>query len=124
MKNMKKGVLMLGLMIMGFMANAQSKKEEKAQIKSSVVCVMCQRTIEYDLTFEKGVKSVSVDLDKKLIEIFYNPKKTNLETLRKRISMIGYDADSVKKDKIAYSKLPNCCQTDISHNEGMEDDEQ
>ena len=116
---MRKIILVLVLIVGGTSAMAQNKNEATAEIKSSVVCPMCQRTIEYDLTFQKGVKSVNVDLEKRVIELTFNTKKTNVDELRKRITMIGYDADSLKRNNEAYLKLPDCCQTDEVHNDGI-----
>lgn len=116
---MRRIIILLVLIAGGMSVNAQNKNEAKAEIKSSVICPMCQRTIEYDMTFQKGVKSVEVNLDNKTIEIFYNPKKTNLDQLRKRITQIGYNADSLKRDNDAYLKLPDCCREDGIHAKGQ-----
>jgi hypothetical protein len=43
------------------------------------------------------------------IKVEYNPKKTNPEEIRKKISMYGYDADDVKADSVAVTKLDGCC---------------
>mgnify|MGYP003710462607 CR=1 FL=1 len=37
-------------------------------------------------------------------------KKTNLEKIKRAISLIGYDADEIIADKKAHDKLPKCCQ--------------
>jgi len=102
-------LIIMFVVLVAFSAHAQ-KNEEKVAIKSSIVCFMCKRTIEYDLTFEKGVKTVNVDIEKKLVEVFFNPKKTSLEAIKKRLSKIGYSADEVKADAAAYEDLPNCCK--------------
>ncbi len=100
---------MIALLTVSFSVSAQ-KNEKKVAFKSSVVCFMCKRTIEYDLTFEKGVKSVNVDLEKKLVEVLYNTKKTNPEELKKRLTQIGYSADELVADPKAYENLPGCCK--------------
>ncbi len=66
--------------------------------------------VNYILSKEKGVQSVSVDVDKKETTVVFNPKTTNVETIQKAISKIGYDADGVEAEKTAYDKLPGCCQ--------------
>ncbi|REE05547.1 heavy-metal-associated domain-containing protein [Marinoscillum furvescens] len=93
-----------------FSANAQ--KIQKIEIQTSAVCEMCQYTIEKDMAFEKGVESATLDLDTKKLLVTFNSKKTSPETIRKRITLIGYDADSLKRDAKAHSKLPYCCQSD------------
>ncbi|WP_462248748.1 heavy-metal-associated domain-containing protein [Ekhidna sp.] len=86
----------------------------KVEIKTSAICDMCQYTLEKDLAFEKGVKEATLNLDDKVMTILYNPKKTDAETLRKRITMVGYHADTLKRNPISYEKLPMCCK-DGSH---------
>ena len=115
---MRKIIILIVLMAGGMSATAQTKNEENVEIKSSVICGMCQRTIEYDLTFQKGVKSVNVDLEKKVIQITFNTKKTDVDKLRKRITEIGYNADDLKRVNEAYLKLPDCCRDESLHLQG------
>ena len=68
------------------------------------------KTLEKDLTFEKGVKSVNLDLETKVLNIAYIDSKTDPDKLRKRITMVGYNADSLKRDPKAYAKLDECCK--------------
>ncbi|MEP1033022.1 cation transporter [Ekhidna sp.] len=86
----------------------------KVEIKTSAICEMCQYTLEKDLAFEKGVKEATLNLDDKVMSIVYNPKKTDAQALRKRITMVGYHADTLARDANAYDKLPMCCK-DGSH---------
>ena len=79
-------------------------------IKTSSICEMCKETLESDLTFEKGVRKAEVDLSSKMMTIAYNPKKTNPDKLRKQIASLGYHADGIKRDSLAYEKLPFCCK--------------
>jgi mercuric ion binding protein len=91
-------------------AQEQKKSAEEVKIQTSAVCGMCKDRIEHDLSFEKGVKSVSLDSDTKIVTVGYNPSKTNPDKIRLAISKIGYDADNVKADPVAYDKLPGCCK--------------
>ncbi|MCX7953728.1 MAG: heavy-metal-associated domain-containing protein [Bacteroidales bacterium] len=71
---------------------------------------MCKERIEKKIKKEKGVYSVNVNLDTKYVTIFYNPQKTSPDKLRLAISKLGYQADDIKPDPIAYEKLPTCCK--------------
>ena len=84
------------------------------KIKTSAICEMCQETLERDLAFEKGVKEATLNLDDKVMSVVYNPKRTDAETIRKRITMVGYHADTLARDSVAYENLPICCK-DGSH---------
>ena len=111
---MRKLVLMFVLMAVSFILKAQS---EKVEIKTSAVCGMCKSTIERDLAFEKGVKSSTLDLDTKILTVEFNGNRTSPDKIRTRITKIGYNADSLKRDAKAYAKLPMCCQ-DGGHEDG------
>ncbi|MEM6358999.1 MAG: heavy metal-associated domain-containing protein [Bacteroidota bacterium] len=82
----------------------------KVDIKTSAVCSMCKEAIEYDLAFEKGVKSATLDVPSKVVTVVYNPKKTDADKIRKRITKVGYHADNFERDSVAYEKLPFCCK--------------
>lgn len=53
-----------------------------------------------------------VMLDEKAmtIKVVYNTKKTNVDNIRQAISKLGYDADDVKADIVAYEGLDDCCK--------------
>ena len=88
------------------------KKTETVEIKSSVVCGMCEERVKKDLAFEKGVKEVAVNLETKVISVTYRTDKTDKEKIKKAITNIGYDADEMMANETAYKKLPACCKKD------------
>ncbi|MCK9205112.1 MAG: heavy-metal-associated domain-containing protein [Bacteroidales bacterium] len=93
---------------------AQEKKVETVKIKTSAVCPQCKDRIEGGLAFEKGVKDISLDLETKIVTIKYNTKSVTPDDLRRKISNLGYDADSIPANKKAYEKLPACCKKDAA----------
>jgi periplasmic mercuric ion binding protein len=102
-------VSLLFAMLTGFMAD---DKTSEVKIKTSAVCGQCKDRIEQGLAFEKGIKDVNLDVETKIATVKYNPAKTNPDAIRKLISKLGYDADSIPADKTAYAKLPKCCKKD------------
>lgn len=106
---MKKLILSLFALAIAFTVNAQSNVKTVG-IKTSAVCEMCKDRLEKDLTFEKGVKSVNLDLETKVLNIAYIDGKTNPDLLRKRVTLVGYHADNLKRDPKAYEKLDPCCK--------------
>jgi cation transport ATPase len=115
MKNLKFiSIIAIILVSIPGMAQDEEKATETKEItiKSSVVCDMCKDRVEHNMAFEKGVKSVTVNLETKEIEITYRADKTDPDKLRKAVSKIGYDADDVEADPKAYEKLPKCCKKD------------
>lgn len=118
---MKKITVLITIMMMfilvgtGNQVNAQVKEKstEEVKIQTSAVCGECKERIEHGLSFEKGIKSVSLDDDTKIVTVNYSPNKTSADSIRVAISKIGYDADDVKADPVAYEKLPGCCKKDV-----------
>ncbi len=92
-------------------------QSDTARIKTSAVCEKCKERIEHDLNFEKGVKSSTLDVDTKVVTIIFNPQKTNINKLRKAVTLIGYDADDMLADAKAYKKLHDCCKKDAHEHE-------
>lgn len=94
-------------------AQEQPRKVDQGyqiKVKTSAICEMCQYAIEKALVYEKGVKIATLDLSTKEVTVVYNEKKTDPQTIRKRISLTGYHADSVVRDSDAYKALPECCK--------------
>lgn len=91
---------------------------DTVRIKTSAVCKTCKKTIEESLSFEKGIKKSSLDVETKVITVIYNPSKTNAEKIRKAISNTGYDADSIPKNPKAFKHLPDCCKLEAGENHG------
>ena len=109
-----KGILMIliTMSVLIFSGFILADKYLEIKIKTSAVCGMCKDRIEQGLAFEKGIKDVSLDVDTKIATVKYNPGKTNPDEIRKLISKMGYDADSIPADQKAYDKLPACCKKD------------
>jgi copper chaperone CopZ len=90
----------------------QKKSNDTIRIKTSAVCGMCKSRIENNMAYEKGVRDIVLDLETKTAIIAYNGSKTTPDELRKAISKLGYDADNVAADTVAYRRLPACCKKD------------
>jgi copper chaperone CopZ len=116
MKTIK--VMMAALILVAFSfagvntINAQSKNTAILKIKTSAVCGTCKEKIEGGLAYEKGVKKAKLNLETKVVTVEYVESKTTPEKIRLAISRLGYDADTIPADKMAYSKLSPCCKKD------------
>jgi mercuric ion binding protein len=113
MKQIKLMILAM-FILSGFAGIAQEKKTDTITIKTSAVCGQCKDRIETGMAFEKGVKDVKLDVDTKMATIIYAASKTTPDQLRRSISKLGYDADSIQADPVAYKKLPACCKKDAA----------
>ena len=98
---MKTKVLaLLAAVVMGlsFQLSAKEVKgtTQKVTFLVSMSCGSCQQRIENNLSFEKGVKSLNVNLPKKTVTIEYQSDKTSPEKLKAAIQKLGYTATPFK----------------------------
>ena len=63
---------------------------------SSVDCKNCEKKVMENISFEKGVRDVSVDLDNKTVSVVFDESKTDTLTLAKAIRKLGYEASVLK----------------------------
>lgn len=77
-----------------------------------VLCGSCAKNIEKALATIDGIEEVSVDVDKKIVEVSFVPEKTNLQLIESSIASAGYDANNMKRDAEAYKNLDACCKID------------
>ncbi|PZR19061.1 MAG: MerP protein [Flavobacterium psychrophilum] len=100
-------------------ANAQEPKQKTvhtAVIKTAIYCDHCKACescgdrLEKTLLKEKGIQMITLDEKAMTIKVVYNSKKTDLTKIKTAISKLGYDADDIKADAIAYEGLDGCCK--------------
>ena len=82
---------------------------------STIQCGMCQKTIEKGLSSVKGVKSVHVSLEDKVAHVVHDPNVVDLAFIESTISKLGYQANEVLADPVAYEALPGCCKVGGGH---------
>lgn len=74
-------------------AQKKDKKDnskEKVVFDVSMTCENCQKRIEKNIAFEKGVTDMKVNLSEKTVEIEYKKDKTDVDKLQKAIEKLGY----------------------------------
>lgn len=103
-------VVMLAVLFASPQLHAQKSKIDTVKIKTSAECNMCKTTLEKEVGLMKGVKYVNVDLASQTVTVAYNNTKTDPAKIRTVISNLGYDADDVKANNRARTKLPACCK--------------
>lgn len=111
-----KGIFSLAILLFALNASAQAKKTEKAVIKTVLhcdhckACETCGENFEKNMLKIKGVKMYELDEKAMTLTVYYDPKKTDIDAIKTGISKLGYDADNIKADAIAYEKLDGCCK--------------
>lgn len=94
----------------------KANKNEKVVIKTAIYCdhctecETCGKNFQTNMLKIKGVKMYELDEKKMTLTVYYNTQKTDLPTIKKAISKLGYDADDVQADVTAYEKLDGCCK--------------
>jgi copper chaperone CopZ len=73
---------------------AKKKKSEEVTFTVNMYCENCKTKIEKNISWEKGVKDLTIDLEKKTVEIVYDAKKTTEEKLKKAIEKLGFTAEA------------------------------
>ena len=111
-----KTIITFAIMLFALTVSAQTKKTEKAVIKTMLYCDHCKACETCGDNFQKnmlkikGVKMYELDEKAMTITVYFDPKKTDLQTIKTAISKIGFDADDIKADAVAYEKLDGCCK--------------
>jgi Copper chaperone len=78
--------------------NNQKKKTEEVVFLTNIHCDNCKKKIEKNISWEKGVKDLRVDLDDKKITILYDPAKNNQEKLQAAVVKLGYTCEVANSD--------------------------
>lgn len=111
-----KKIIVLLLIACSSLTYSQNKKNEKAVIKTTIYCDHCKacescgKRFQTEMLKIKGVRMYELDEKEETITVYYNPKKTDLQTIKTNIAQFGFDADDLKADPIAYEKLDRCCK--------------
>ena len=115
MKSIFTTMLLTIIMLSGVSSFAQYNSDSKFDtitIKTSAVCKQCKERLEHDMAFEKGVRSVTLDLETKELTLVVKKGRNTKQNLKKVVTKIGYDADDLMADQHAYDNLPACCKKD------------
>src|SRR3954469_19695075 len=57
----------------------------------------------------KGIQSAFWNVDTKMLTLVYDPSKTTLDKVQKRILDAGHDVENKKAKEVIYKSLPPCC---------------
>ena len=95
---MKKTLVLSAMMLTAMVALAKDIKTAVFTTNPEMHCMGCEKKIKENIRFEKGVKSITTNLDDKTITIEYDADKTNVQNLIKGFKKIKYEATEVKKE--------------------------
>lgn len=104
-----KKIIIIALLFIGITAFAQNKNE-KASLEVDGVCMMCKERIEKASIRTKGVKSAVWNVETHELKLIYDARKTDLETIQKKIVAVGHDTKELKATEEAYNSVHPCCK--------------
>jgi copper chaperone CopZ len=115
MNSIKKLLMVMTLLLSVTFASAQIKNKSTETVKISGNCAMCKKVIETAANVNKEAKATWNETTQ-IATITYDTKKTNLDTILKRVANAGYDNEKFKAPNAVYDELHGCCQYDREAN--------
>ena len=104
-----KKLLIIALMLTGTLTFAQNKNA-KASMEVDGICGMCKARIEKACLNTKGVKFAQWSIDTHELNLIYDARKTDMETIEKQVLAAGHDTKNVKATDEAYATVHTCCK--------------
>ena len=104
-----KKLLIIALMLTGTLTFTQNKNA-KASMEVDGICGMCKARIEKACLNTKGVKFAQWSIDTHELNLIYDARKTDMETIEKQVLAAGHDTKNVKATDEAYATVHACCK--------------
>jgi copper chaperone CopZ len=89
--------------------NAFAANPKTETLKVSGNCDMCKARIEKAAKID-GVTKAEWSEKTKTLTTTFDPAKTSIDAIGKKIAAAGHDNDKAKASNVVYDKLPSCCQ--------------
>jgi copper chaperone CopZ len=115
MKTVKLFFTVLFTVILGMNVSSQSHDHSKMAAAKTVTfkvwgnCDMCKARIEKAVKAE-GATSADWDVKSKILTVTFEPAKTSVDGLNKKLAAVGHDTEKYKADDKAYDALDACCK--------------
>ena len=115
MKTIKIILVALIATLLGFNSYAQMQDHSKMAstktetLKVSGNCDLCKARIEKAAKLD-GVSKAEWNTKSKILAVTFDPAKTNMDLIGKKVAAAGHDNEKVKADEKSYSSLPGCCK--------------
>lgn len=115
MKTIKIIIISLVSLFAGVNSYAQTQDHSKMAatktetLKVSGNCDMCKARIEKAAKID-GVSKAEWTAKTTTLSVTYDPAKTNLDQIGKKIALAGHDNAKAKSDDKTFNALPGCCK--------------
>lgn len=98
--------LTLGVGVVSAQDKKSKKKTEVVKFNTNLDCESCANKVLNVIPFKKGVKDVVVDVPTKVVEVTFDPRKTDAQKLK---------AELEKIDVLVVDPEAECCDHDHDH---------
>lgn len=98
---MKKVFVLSAMMLTAMVSMAKDIKTVVVTTQPQMHCESCEKKIQGNLRFEKGVKQIECNIDAQRVVITYDADKTNPKAIIDSFGKFGYKATEVKTEKAA-----------------------
>jgi copper chaperone CopZ len=113
---MKTAKLFLAVVLLGAFgvtSSAQTVTNAAVQQKTETFkvwgkCDMCKDRIEKAVK-DEGATSADWNRKTSMLTVTFDPSKTNVDALGKKLASVGHDTEKYKATDDVYAKLPGCC---------------
>ena len=116
MKTIKMIFAIVLLAAFGLSTTAQTTTKPSSSQKTETFkvwgkCDMCKTRIEKTVKAE-GATTANWDTKTQMLAVTFDPSKTSVESLSKKLAAAGHDTEKYKAPDDVYAKLPGCCHYD------------
>lgn len=94
MKNLVKTTLIVALTIISVQMQGQKNDTKTITYQCSFDCPSCEAKVMKNIPYEKGVKSVDVNYDQKLVTVEYKVSKNTDDGIKQALEKLGYEVKS------------------------------
>lgn len=74
----------------GLTVKAEKKELKTVLYQVELHCATCQAKVEKNIPYEKGVKSLEVNLEAKTVKVSFREDKNTIEGIQKAIEKLGF----------------------------------
>lgn len=114
MKTIRIFLAIIFVSIIGSDLSAQTAAKSPVNTESFKVwgnCTMCKARIEKAVK-EEGATTAVWDVKTKLLAVSFDPSKTSVDKISKKLASVGHDTEKYRADDKTYEALPSCCHYD------------
>ncbi len=102
-------LMTLVVLFMTISLSAQDRNA-KGALEVDGVCGMCKARIEKAAIKVTGVKSVKWSVETHKLDVIYDARKTNLDSVAKYVANAGHDTKKFTATDQAYNAVNPCCK--------------